>query len=55
MVVWKHKPNTPKTFGEGSFLMFGMLNAKNLAFNTLNENALKELLWSIGPIELPNH
>ena len=35
---------TYKTFGEGSFLMFGILNAKNLVFNTPNENALRELL-----------
>ena len=31
---------TYRTSDEGSFLVFGVLNAKNLAFSTPNENAL---------------
>ena len=31
-----------KTLGGGSFLEFGVSNAKYLAFDTLDENALKK-------------
>ena len=41
--------NTPH---EGLFFMFGVPNAKYLAFGTIDENALKNLFLSIPPLAL---
>ena len=41
--------NTPH---EGLFFMFGVPNAKYLAFGTIDENALKNLFRSIPPLAL---